>query len=418
MFLLIYAPKIAGKIDLISLVCLFIFAFALRRGMIKNLQKSIVRPTINYLIFGAIMLVYVTFLVGLNGLNDLYQILRFGRIIVNILGLFGLVAIYNNYYKLNYGSLLLYHLWLCIISHAFIMLLMFYIPALNHFVINYLIQLDVGHRSYEVRSLGNRIGGLTNSWDATSGIQALGLLLLPLVLNRFCFTKKRRLLVLATIPLSLFAVGISGVTGLLVFMVLGVLIIIPKLYKRKLIFKYVIRLSIVGFITVFSLNYFSENHRNKFQDSSIGRTLYMVTKNEENYNNSKYSRTAIETVSYIFNKMYFLPKDEITFLFGKGGSGRSKDYVIKADPGFVLNFHNLGVFFVLILYSYFTIIVFKAVKLSRHYLYEGVSISVILLTILIIDSKVMYLLARNSLSIMLIAYFALFSFKKTINRYC
>ena len=99
MFLLIYAPKIAGKIDLISLVCLFIFAFALRRGMIKNLQKSIVRPTINYLIFGAIMLVYVTFLVGLNGLNDLYQILRFGRIIVNILGLFGLVAIYNLHRK-------------------------------------------------------------------------------------------------------------------------------------------------------------------------------------------------------------------------------------------------------------------------------------------------------------------------------
>ena len=418
MFLLIYAPKIGGRIDSLSIVAVLLFTLAINKKIIVSLPKSITKPTILYLLFGSIMLVYAVILFVIYNLSDIYQILRFGRIIVNVLGVFGLVVFYYGYYKDLYGKMLLYHLWLCIIAHAFLMLLMFVLPSVNHFVITQLVQIDEANRSFDTRILGQRIGGLTGSFDATSGIQALGLLLLPFVFKNFATTKKRSILLYLTIPITLFSIGISGVTGFVVIFVVGGLVIIPRLMKIKDLLKYLmITLAIVGTVGVV-LNYLSSNHPELVKDTSLGRTIYMITQDKENYSKSKRLTTANGTIEKIFSEMYFLPDNDMYFLFGRGGSARSKDYVIKADPGIILNFHNLGVFFVLVLYPFCITVIIKSIKLNKQNLYLGISISAILLTILIIDSKVMYLLARNSLSIMLIAYFSLYSIKikKNISR--
>ena len=418
MFLLIYAPKIGGRIDSLSIVAVLLFTLAINKKIIVSLPKSITKPTILYLLFGSIMLVYAVILFVIYNLSDIYQILRFGRIIVNVLGVFGLVVFYYGYYKDLYGKMLLYHLWLCIIAHAFLMLLMFVLPSVNHFVITQLVQIDEANRSFDTRILGQRIGGLTGSFDATSGIQALGLLLLPFVFKNVATTKKRSVLLYLTIPVTLFSIGISGVTGFVIILVIGGGIIIPRLMKIKDLLKYLL----IAFAFVVSLglvlNYLSSNHPELVKDTSLGRTIYMITQDKDNYSKSKRLTTANGTIEKIFSEMYFLPDNDMYFLFGRGGSARSKDYVIKADPGIILNFHNLGVFFVLILYSYCISTVIKAIKQNRQNLYIGISISAVLLTILIIDSKVMYLLARNSLSIMLIAYFSLYSIKvkKNISR--
>ena len=418
MFLLIYAPKIGGKIDSLSIVAILLFSLALNKKTIISLPKRITKPTILYLLFGSFMFIYSINLFVIYNLSDIYQILRFGRIIVNVLGVFGLVVFYYGYYKDLYGQMLLYHLWLCIIAHAFLMLLMFVLPSVNNFVITQLVQIDEANRSFETRILGQRIGGLTGSFDATSGIQALGLLLLPFVFKNFATTKKRSILLYLTIPITLFSIGISGVTGFVVIFVVGGLVIIPRLMKIKDLLKYLmITLAIVGTVGVV-LNYLSSNHPELVKDTSLGRTIYMITQDKENYSKSKRLTTANGTIEKIFSEMYFLPDNDMYFLFGRGGSARSKDYVIKADPGIILNFHNLGVFFVLVLYPFCITVIIKSIKLNKQNLYLGISISAILLTILIIDSKVMYLLARNSLSIMLIAYFSLYSIKikKNISR--
>ena len=418
MFLLIYAPKIGGKIDSLSIVAILLFSLALNKKTIISLPKRITKPTILYLLFGSFMFIYSINLFVIYNLSDIYQILRFGRIIVNVLGVFGLVVFYYGYYKDLYGKMLLYHLWLCIIAHAFLMLLMFVLPSVNHFVITQLVQIDEANRSFDTRILGQRIGGLTGSFDATSGIQALGLLLLPFVFKNFATTKKRSILLYLTIPITLFSIGISGVTGFVVIFVVGGLVIIPRLMKIKDLLKYLmITLAIVGTVGVV-LNYLSSNHPELVKDTSLGRTIYMITQDKDNYSKSKRLTTANGTIEKIFSDMYFLPDNEMYFLFGRGGSARSKDYVIKADPGIILNFHNLGVFFVLVLYPFCITVIIKSIKLNKQNLYLGISISAILLTILIIDSKVMYLLARNSLSIMLIAYFSLYSIKikKNISR--
>lgn len=410
MFLLIYAPKVAGSIDSLSAFCFLVLVWSFFRSSYKpKIPNYLIRPVSIYLLFGVVMLAYGVLLFALYGLRDTYQIMRFGRVIINLLGVLGLISVYYSYYKENLGRVLLYHLWLCIIAHAFIILLMFTIPPINEFVITQLVQMDETNRSYETRILGNRIGGLTNSWDATSGIQSLGLLILPFVLHYAGRTPAKRRLILLTIPLSLLAIFLSGVTGLVNVVVIGALFSVFHFSRiKKYIPRFIAVILIIGVIGSVSFNYLAKNHPDLIIDTSIGRTIFMITQNDEFSTHSKRGSTATETIDKIGSEMYFIPMDTQTFLFGKGGSGRSSDYIIEADPGPTLNVHNLGIFFVLILYPYCFFMVLKALKSSKKDLYMGMGISAVLLTVLIIDGKVAYLLARQSLSIMLIGYFSLF----------
>lgn len=408
MFLLIYAPKVGGSLDSMSLFCFLIFLWSVFRRKKFNIPNYIAAPTLKYLFFGAIMLAYALLLFALYGLRDTYQIFRFGRIIINILGILGLVRIYYMYYQENLGRVLLYHLWLCIISHAIIMVLMFLSPAVNSFVLTQLVQLDETNRSFESRMEGNRIGGLTGSWDAASGIQSLGILMLPFILVYAGNSQFKRKLIYLSIPLSLCSIFLSGVTGLVNIAVVGVVFLIFHFRElKKYIFRFAGVMVFIAFIGGIAYNYMMNYHKDLIVETSIGRTLFMITQNEELSENSRRGSTAAETIDKIGSEMYFLPEDDQTFLFGRGGSGRV-DYKIKADTGPTLNLHNLGIFFVIILYSYCALIAVKALRSSRTDLYMGMGISAVILTILIIDVKVAYLLARQSLSIMLIAYFSLF----------
>src|SRR5690606_7465507 len=320
----------------------------------------------------------------------------------------GLVRIYFFYYKENLGQTLLYHLWLCIVCHALIMVLMFLVPAINDFVLTQLVQLDVNNRSFEDRMEGNRIGGLTGSWDAASGIQSLGVLLIPFILAYRGGNKTRKRLIYLTIPLTLWSIFISGVTGLVIILVIGFIFFAFYWQKlRKQVFRFVGVLFFILLVLNLAFNYTINNHSDMIKETSIGRTLFMITQNDELSTTASRGSTATETIDKIGSEMYFLPDDTQTFFFGKGGSGRV-DYTVKADTGPTLNLHNLGIFFIVSLYLYCFHITIKALKIGRENLYIGMGISAVALTILIIDFKVAYLLARQSLSIMLIAYFSLF----------
>lgn len=414
MFLLIFSPKIGGSLDSLSIVCMLTFFVSFLTDRNINFRKNILSSTLLYLGFGLVMLAYSILLKSLYGLNDNYQILRFGRVIVNVLGIFGLVRLYLFYYQDEYGKKLVFHLWSCVICHAILMVLMFLVPAVNEFVITKLVQMDEENRTFERRLLGQRIGGLTNTWDAASGVQSLGILLFPFAIKYSSISKNRKWLLYCTIPLTLISILISGVTGMVNIIVVGFVITIVNFKHLK---KYVFKTLGIAFILlilvtfVFSIVKLSSLKEAKWvTTTSIGRTLYMVTQDEEFYEKSNRNSTADETVSRISSNMYFLPESDLAFFWGRGGSGRSEDYRVKADPGPTLNLHNLGVFFVIILYSFCFWNLFKAIRSSKSDLYFGIALIAILATILLIDAKVMYLLARQSLSIMLIGYYALKSY--------
>lgn len=409
MFLLIYSPKIGGKIDSLSAFCFLTLLWSLLRSNYKpKIPEYLSRPVSIFMLFACVMLIYSLFLLAIYGLSDTYQIMRFSRIILNILGILGLTSLYYLYYKEDLGRVLLYHLWLCIVSHAVLMLLMFFIPAVNEFVLTQLVQMDESNRAFDSRMAGNRIGGLTGSWDATSGIQSLGILMLPFVLN-YVESGIKRNLVYLSIPVSLMAIFLSGVTGLVNISLIGFLFFVFHFSEiKKYIPHFIITVAIILLLGGAVFTYLVNNNKDLIVETSIGRTVFMITQNDEFSTHSKRGNTASETIKQIGTEMYFLPTDDRSLFFGMGGSGRSNDYRIKADPGPTLNLHNLGIFFVLILYSYCFGMIIKSFKSSKINLYMGMAITAVLCTIIFIDAKVSYLLARQSLSIMLVAYFSLF----------
>ena len=419
MFLLIYSPKIAGNIDTLSAFSIIIFIIALLGNKTRALYKVIYKPIRLYIVFGVLMVIYSYLLFAFNSLTDTYQILRFGRTIVNTLGILGLASLYFNTFKERFSEYFLLHLWICIILHGLLMLLMFLDASFNAFVINDLLLNDPMSRGYEMKISGLRIGGLTSSWDATSGVQSLGIILLPFVYNVFCNNFIKKLLALITIPLSFFAIAISGVTGVVVLGIVAAIFVV--IHYKRINFKIVFHVGFAALITLFLLNWVLKDNEQRIQDSSIGRTLYMITENDEAFKSTKAGNTAKSTFDRIFNEMYFMPDKLSAIIFGKGGSGRSKDYLIIADPGPTLNLHNLGIIFVVMLYTYYIRMIFHSIKLSKKNFYIGLAIASILLSLLIIDSKVQYLLARQSFSIMMIALIILhfkpsqLSRKKQIN---
>jgi hypothetical protein len=406
MFLLIYSPKIAGRIDSMSMFAFLVFLFVIINNKSLQFPRILTQHTMGYLVFGIVMLFYVVIHKSINGLQDTYQVLRFGRVIINVLGIYSLIVLYYTNYKNNFNHILLYHLWLCIIFHAVIMILMFLFPIFNQFVLTYLIQLEEDHKSFETRILGQRIGGLTGTWDAASGIQSLGIILIPFILKNFGVSKMKRFLIKITIPISLAAIFLSGVTGLVNIILVSVLLFTFHFrYLKRAFFKTVIFLLFFVPISWYILGEIGKSDAPFITNSSIGRTIFMLTQNDEIYEKSTRSTTASETVDKILSNMYFLPEDQQTLFFGKGGSGRGPDYIIEADPGITLNLHNLGIFFVIFIYSFCLFMIIKALKIGKVDLYLSLGVAAVLLTIMIIDAKVMYLLARQSLSIMLIAYY-------------
>ena len=413
MFFMIFSPKIGGTIDSLSFFCFFVFIISFLIDKRLVLPKAIARPTALFLTFGLTMIAYSFIIKSLNGVVDNYQVLRFGRVIINCLGVFGLMRLYLFYYRFNaYYERVLFHLWVCIILHGTLMLLMFAFSSVNQFVITQLVQMDESNRSFETRFLGQRIGGLTSSWDAASGVQSLGILMLPFVLNYREWSPFLRRLIYLTIPISLVAIFISGVTGLVNIVIVGLILFVFNFsYLRRYIGKS-LKVAFILFLISLPVLFFLKANSDAewIRESSIGRTLFMITQDENLYQKSGRASTADETVERISSDMYFFPHDDQVLLFGRGGSGRSEDYVIKADPGPTLNLHNLGIIFVLIVYTYCFLMIRNVISLSKLNLFLSLAVASVLLTIMIIDAKVMYLFARQSWSIMLIAFYVFYAF--------
>lgn len=401
MFLLIYSPKVAGTLDTLSIASFLVFIASLVTGNVGRMNETVKKGYLKWIFFLVLMLIYCIFLYAVKDIRDMYQILRFGRSIVNLLGIYGLVSFYYRFYGTRFVQKILYHLWICIMLHAFLILLMFLFPSLNSFVIDQLIQIDESNRSYETRIEAIRIGGLTSSFDATSGVQSLGLLLIPYIYTYMAKTGK--IIVIFSIPLSLFAIAMSGVTGFVMLSTVGLFILFTSIKKGKAkIFRYIpVALFSIGIVFVVFNTYILSDSE-VYRDNSLGRTLYMITQDESYYSEYKYSATAFSTIDRISGSMYFLPDNEIDLFFGRGGSGRSNDYKIKADPGLILNIHNLGLIFTILLYGYVLYILLASYRLMKREYYLGLCLISIFSVLLVIDLKVQYLLSRQSFSIMMI----------------
>src|SRR5690606_23709018 len=147
-----------------------------------------------------------------------------------------------------------------------------------------------------------------------------------MVLRMFKIKKIVRIAMYATVPMSLFAMAISGVTGFIVLIVLGVILGISYSTKRFVLLLLSLAPTLfIMLVVVIKLGVYISPLEKK--DTSLYRTIYMLGGAVE-YDGSGKTSTAGKTMSAIAGKMYFLPDSLNVFLFGRGGSGRSEDYVV------------------------------------------------------------------------------------------
>lgn len=403
MFLAIYAPKIGGHIDMLSITCASLILISLCTTSYRYLYNTTKNRITVYCLFFILMAGYTSALLYFHNFDDLYQPMRFLRATINSLGIISLISLYYRFLKTDSLETIIFHTWLCIIVHAFIITLMFLNPSFNTLIVDHIVMVNTESDNYEARINAKRIGGLTSSWDATSAIHATGILLIPII-SSIKNTIKSRILIYCTIPFSLLAMSLSGVTGFVTLVLVGILTLFSGRSIKKLI-QISISLVIVFMIFIGALSLLSKHAPAELNDSSIYRTIFMITGDEHiDYARSKRAPTASETVSGILNNMYFAPDNVIDFLFGLGGSGRSEsNYIIEADPGPTLNLHNIGFIASFALYLMISISFLHAFSIRKNHRNLSNFVIIIIGTIIIVDCKVQYLLARNSLSFMMIA---------------
>jgi hypothetical protein len=252
-----------------------------------------------------------------------------------------------------------------------------------------------------------RIGGLTSSWDATSGVNALGLLFLFVFDKNFIQTLAPKPILLLAIPLFLFAMSISGTTGFIVFPILFI-IFFPWGYLKllgRLFIHCAAAFVVILLLTSVVFHFLDRDTRSRIDISTIARTKYMIG-NSLGFDVPVYKRTAdaFQTIDSISAMYTVLPSDPIDWLIGRGGSGRGRDsghYYIPSDPGIILNLNNLGIIGFIFLYGFILKEILLAFRYSKTFPIAKVSMLITLL-ILLIDSKVQYLYARNGFTLMLI----------------
>lgn len=401
LFALIFFPKSERWGDMLSIASLVI-AFL---GVIIPNRLSLPRLAVQQLFLLWIvagLLLMQAFLHYTNSFPpDSYQTLRFGRILVNSLGVAGVLLLYQAAYGHQASIVIPRHVLHCFVAHATLMLAMYMSPAVNSTLHATLQIVDESDKEFESFTSGYRISGLTGAWDATSGLQALGVVLLFL-----CATRKESLSIAYrcyAMPVLLFSVMISGRTGLVILacMLPLVLFCIDRRWAAR-----VVRTLVVGVVLVaagvFTLNQATGFDVVKWLGNSAAARCLVIFGIEADAINTGHS--SMEETFEAIGRHYFLPESADILIWGNGRSGRGVGFYVPADNGIILNLHAIGLLGMLGMYGILLQMLLTSWSLRRRNMIPAVSAMVAILTIFAIDLKVSYMFARNGFSVMMVLF--------------
>lgn len=395
MFLLVFGPKISGWLDVVSVasvVCVGVHFLTLNtRHIPASTFAKIFAMTGGILL----LLTYATGHYLAQPDADPHQVLRFGRVLVNATGVAALVSMYYHWYGDDAKFVIGRHLYHCLVAHAAIMLAMFISTDFRHAIVNHVVQADPNSRTFAAKASGYRIAGLTDSWDALSGLESLGLLMLPILLSRFPdFSVSYAT---ATAPLLLFAVAISGRTG---FVTLAALVPLSMYFAdlRRIHRTVLMSGVLTALLLLVVAGPLRDTARTAILDSSLARSLAIFGWDSAASTNHSTLGETFEGVK----EHYFLPDDPQVFWFGTGGSGRDTWDYVPADNGLILNLHNLGFLSFMLMYGLLGGMLWSGWAVRR--IDPGIAGLCILSVslVLLIDAKVLYVYARNGFTVMLV----------------
>lgn len=388
-------PRFSYAGDLLFLASLISIGLMLIRigtFVLFKEQKKLLFILVLFLIYSSIIVVF-------NGAVDLSYPMRLIRIIVNVLGVASLVYLMHKHFRSDFLRAILMLSYLSISLHGLIMVLEFINPSFRDFV------YSITEPKIARDNLVFRMAGLTNGAGAgTSLIQFMAVLMLPLFSKNFRISIPFKILLIATALVNIFAMLVSGRTGLFF-----TIFFVPLLYfwinmkftiREKTLFKANIFLAfcpiIIYFFSVFEVlpNY------NFFELSkeillAVNRLFMEI----DNVVTSGELRTL--TLLSAENR---LPDSWLQALFGNSVYERANS---NSDIGYVRDIYGLG--FVGLMFTSFFYCFLLCDSLFKSSVNTSVAkyIIVLICSLVLAHYKEPFLFTRYFLTVTLLMYFML-----------
>ncbi len=396
-FFLIFGWKITFLLDISALTaCVLAGQYIYLH---KESVKIIKSPAVISLF---ILAVYSTIIVFTTGFTDPQPILRAFRALIILIASFGLYNLYKQHYR-KHDYKIAQHIFLCIFIHSILIISMYCCQPLRLLV--YDITKASDYVNLHIPYLeGYQICGLTYGLSQTSVLQIFGVLLLP-ILYKESDNNSTKILLALSFPIIIISSILCGRTGIFISIFLLPLYLILKLVISKFEIKTLLRFLktslcfLLSFSVLFALAYFYLPQ--KFRSDRLVKNLEIldVFKNKS------------KTLKDVKN-MYFLPKSINQSIFGIGNYGRTKTFYLESDAGWIKSIFAVGFIGTLLMVYPFLLGIYKSLIKLKFLKEYAISIILILLATLMLNSKELALLTRNQWSIQAIIIVILSDFNK------
>ena len=387
-FMCLYGPRFKA-LDLMFSFCVLIAlaniaVFVLKRRMPKYLFIATA-----YLFFLFVLFMLHYFYYGTGDITHL------GFIIKYIVYLYSADFIVRSYFKTfnesGFGRLSVDMLNATAINAIFV-ILMFFFDGFQRYmgnVLDYerqLMWVETGHRTFDLSLGGGALGSFVFS--------------LVFIVAMFIPEKyrgSRYLLGLASVVL---ATALMGRTGLYIIIIASILFFGYKCRSISLNMNIKSSTLILNFLFFFLF--------------CLGFVLLLF--GDLNFDGNYFS-WVLEGINgenrtaNALREMWFLPDQETSLLLGHGNYGRSEDYLIYSDVGYVRMLHATGILGILVGYSIFFVILFwglPSVSFSADSEVLKKLLLIMIVMFLIMNLKELHLAARGSTLILFFVFSSIF----------
>lgn len=403
-FIFIYSPRLIFKYDpiiiltVLSIMNIFIFY-----------KQNIVNIILNKKIFTFIVGILITIVYLSARISSSYNFILIYRIIVILVQVLP-CSIYLCLYlkKNNYTFEKVCDLLIKVsFFQSIISILMFVNSSFRGLILNLLIKnglfnfmLDKNIFEYIAN---RRIYGITTSYTFSMPVLQGFIAVIALIMGI-----KYSIKYFLYIPFILFSAAVNARTGLLVFVVIGLISLI--LFKENNVKKFM-KISIMGLIMVVGFNIFSS----LIQGNSIETYKWIIDAKKETIDLILGKQGSKLSTYKVLEDMFFLPEGT-ELIFGTGFDVfdlKSSTYGKTSDIGYVNDIFIGGLIFVIIFYG--TIIKLGLSLLDKNSFEKKISILMVL-TLLLINIKGAIISKNEFLNVYILISVAMIIFSESQNR--
>lgn len=386
-------PRFSYAGDLLflaSLISIGLMLIAAGKFVLFKEQKNLL-----FILF--LFLVYSSIVVLANGAVDLSYPMRVIRIIVNLLGVGSLVYLLYRHFRSGFADAIIMLIYVSISLHGLIMVLEFIFPSFRGIV------YSITEPEIARDNLVFRMAGLTNGAGAgTSLIQFTAVLMLPLFPKKIKMSMALKCFLITTTFVNVFAMVVSGRTGLifsLVFVPLLYVWINLKITIRETTLLKSFLYLIIGSTIIFFLNIFEVVLN--FDVSELGSELLLAYKRIywEIENIVIYGELRTLTVLWAENRF---PDSWVQALFGNSVYERANS---NSDIGYVRDIYGLGIVGLMFTVFFYLLLLRDALIKSSVNKSVAKYVIVLVFSLVVAHYKEPFLFTRYFLSVTLLMYF-------------